>query len=331
MEQRKRDDIAEMRSASSLQLRSAANLIKKRKESKLQEIPSLDSNSLPSTKDPNTMIDKHSTSNSIPRVMPKPRRKTVSKKESLKFCRSLCKFIISLLGRESFSNKIFSYFEALMSNFLSHLDGIYKNKERFIAASKMVFYKIWKKHRQLLACTHNHKICLVTQAEWDSFFSNAGFANEITEASGGHQEVLEYVLFKEEISSEIFKNLFNKTLFILNTVFVNTIIYCELVKDEKFITRVPTYETFALMVAEPWLCKHYNHAKEKFALECCNKCKICRSGLIPPNFLEKLQEARGKHQTVKAFYQSISPVNVFDISEEQVSALFYFWGSQYAT
>lgn len=266
----------------------------------------------------------------LPLRMNRPRPKSTSKKGSLKFCRRLCKSIVPLLEREAFSMRIFAYFGTLMSNFLGHLDAKLMNRDRFNAVSRLIFHRIWKKHRELLACTHNNKICLVTPNEWDSFFGSDGFESALSKDSQGEQEILHLIEFRHELDKQVFKILFAKALFILNVVFINTIIFCEMNKDEKFLKSVPNYEAFAMMVNEPWLCKHFNHAKEKFALECCNKCKICRSGAIPPDFLFRLQKAREKLNGVQNFYARLDQTNILDINEEQVIALFTFWSSQMA-
>ena len=264
----------------------------------------------------------------VPQLPTRFRAKSTSKKGSLKFCRRLCKSVVPLLERDAFSMKVFRYFGTLMATFLGHLDGRFINRERFDIVSKFIFHRIWKKHRELLACTHNNKICLVTQTEWDSFFGSEGFLYELEKAAGELGEVLDLVVFDDDVNREIFKCLFKKSMFLLNVVFINSIIYCDLSKDEKFLKKVPNYETFSLIVLEPWLCKHYNHAKEKFALECCNRCKICRSGSVPPDFLYRLQRTRIKLEEVKDFYQRLGQTNIVDMTEEQVNEIFTFWGTQ---
>ena len=261
----------------------------------------------------------------------KKRQKNASKKGSLKFCRRLCKIVVPLLERESFSTKIFLFFTDLMATLVGHIGASLSNRERFKTVSKVVFHRIWKKHRELLACTHHNKICLVTQAEWDSFFGKEGFIKELEKNTTELKEIVDLIDFRDDLDRNIFQHMFKNSLFILNTVFVNTVIYCDLLKDAKFVEGIPNYESFTLMAIEPWLCKHYNHAKEKFALECCNKCKICRSTTIPADFILRLHQARERLDRVKEFYQALNQPDLIDVTDEQVYTVFSFWGAQLAS
>lgn len=253
-----------------------------------------------------------------------------TKKRSLKFCRRLCKSILALLDREKFTTKAFKCFESIATSFLGYLDANIIDPKKFGDLSRLLFSQLWKRKRQMVTSAHNKKICLVTQNEWDSFFEYNEFVQEIETISEGLKDILELIDFKSGLSKDAFVGLYQRLLFILHLAFVNSVIHCELTKDQKFLERVPNYENFAMMAVEPWLYKHYNHSQEQFALECCGRCKVCRSGSIPPDFEMKLNISRKRFAEIKGLFSGFRKQFLIEFSDEEVSSIFVFCAKRHS-
>lgn len=258
----------------------------------------------------------------------KSRKKISIKKSSLKFCRKLCKTMLATLEREAFTKQVFHYFSSLILSYAAYMGLRITCSEQVVVACRVIFHTHWKTSRRMVS-SFNKKICLVTQTEWDCFFDFQGFTAELDRNQDIFKEILDIIHCKDPVNRECFLGLLKRSLFILNLVFVNTVLHCELAKDKKFLERVPNFDVFALMVVEPWLCKHFNHTKEKFARECCGKCKVCCSGLIPVNFLTKLKIARIRFSSVKEFYERFGDNGLGSLNEEDVRSIFSFWANRY--
>ena len=218
------------------------------------------------------------------------------RKNSLKFCRRLSKSMIILLHNtdNELHNSVFRVFSQMVKTQACSQRVLIRSTSLFGEMHRAILTKIWSRYRNVFSNYKNNKICLVTFNEWQQVFSIEGFCKEFNSTSTCVKLIKEAVDFKDQNDADAFTDFYRRLLFTLSKLLANMVFYREMMNDHEFTQRTSNAEDFALMINSPRIYKHYNHSKGKFALECCNRCKICRSGSLPSNFTEQLTEARKK-------------------------------------
>lgn len=245
----------------------------------------------------------------------------IFKKDSLKFSRRLCRSVLRCLGQGPFYPKLIDILSSLTKIQLAFLGGLCLDEQKLSQTLRPVFILLWKGQRETLTYWKNKKISLITVAEWDSIFTFKGFCERIRDIMKDIQRVL---LFTDEIDKQTFDVIFFRLVFTFHLMIIHTILFTELSQDFEFHTKVRNVKDFLLMATEPWLYKHYNHSSGMFALECCGKCKICRSSLVSRNFLVLLSEARKRFEIICAFYRALM-LDINNISDEKMMILLNYW------
>ena len=249
------------------------------------------------------------------------------KKNSLKFCRKLCKIMLKQLNNQDneFASKSFILLYSIINNLVTLFKGTVLDDERLRVIQRGILINIWKKHREQVCYMKNQKVCLVTPGEWESFFSADKFANHLRTHTNNFKDILFLINLNTIECEQAFILLYCKVFFTLNMLFIHTFLYLEIERDSKFKDKISNFDDFALMALQPWLCRYYNHTRGRFAKECCGKCKICRCYSIPANFLERLGWARLYHQQVKNQYSEIKTRKTNSLNKEEITLMFLFW------
>lgn len=228
------------------------------------------------------------------------------RKACLKFCRKISRRVLEIIDQPHFSNILFELLDQITENYLHIVGAKSFNRVRFSAKSRSIIKGVWNLFKEQLASSKNKKICLVTQDEWNKMFSFSSFASQVREQTQDYQDVLQYIEFQNHRDKEIFVRVYARYQFVVNIIFVNTSIIADMCltnqKNKKYSYNL---DDCLLMVNFPSFYGNYNHTKGKFAIECCNRCKICRSTLLPSNFLEKLEDTRYKIKELKALYSAL--------------------------
>ena len=130
-----------------------------------------------------------------------------------------------------------------------------------------------------------------------------GFQTEIKALSEDFKELSTYVVAADPVTKEAFMGFYCQLMFAVNQIFIFTVLFEDMERDREFRRKVSNLEDFYTMTVDPSLYKNYNHKRGKFALECCNKCKICRSSSVLADFPYQLQQARQELQSRRAFFR----------------------------
>lgn len=248
------------------------------------------------------------------------------KKNSLKFYRKLCKLMIKHLSNdEDFTNRAFILFFSFVNSFITFFKGRVLDDERIRKIQKTIMLQIWKRQREKVSYVNNHKVCLVTPEEWGSVFIQEEFNKQLRLSSNDFKDVLFLIYWNSIESEQAFTLLYSKIFFILNILLVSAVTYLEMVREPKFMQKMSNFDDFVLMMFQPWLYRFYNHTRGKFAIECCGKCKICKSYALPINFLERLNWSRYYFEQIKTYYESFKSCNLNNLTKDKLTLMFAYW------
>lgn len=236
-------------------------------------------------------------------------RSNSCKKNSLKFCRKISKILLDNLNSTTSEpydshSSLIAFFQKALEQQINFLSGRILDSQGLQALHLELIKRIWEKNRDILSEKKNNKLSLVNFEEWRTIYSFQGFSDHLFTLSHELDTVLGKVEFDDESSRKTFLGFYSKLLYTLNVLFLNYIIFVQIPQDNEICNLIPEIENFELMTVEPWLYKHYNHTKAKFATECCSNCKICRSSLLPTDFKERLAKARSRYHVIKNIFQT---------------------------
>lgn len=249
-------------------------------------------------------------------------KKPCCKKNSLKFCRRISKELIDQLDYPKDNRPLaalLSFLEKALDNQLTLISGTILDSKEVKGIHFDLIKKVWVRNRGILSEKKNNKLSLVNFDEWERMFSFKGFSESLKRISNNFQVLLEKIEFTTEFEVGLFLGFYPRLLYILNVLILNHTIFVQM--GERDVCQViPELENFVIMTREPWLYRHYNHTKAKFALECCASCKICRSSLLPKDFGKRLEIGRERYRSLKALYEK----HMLFSTEEDISAVFAF-------
>lgn len=226
------------------------------------------------------------------------------RKACLKFCRRISKRVLEIIDDYEFSQIIFNFVDDVAKKYIHTMNIRGFDSKGLSMSSKAAFKKVWVSFKEQLASSKNKKICLVTHCEWSSVFSLEGFRKQVKEQTQDYKDILKHIQFQDQIDAEVVVDIYVRLQFVMNKIVVNaTIILIEMcLSGPRSDSRAHYLNDCLLMMNFPYFYGHYNHTKGKFAIECCNRCKICRSTLLPRDFLERLEKARYKTKELKTLY-----------------------------
>ena len=218
-------------------------------------------------------------------------------------------------------NTVFKTFSNMLETQVCSQKVAIRDEAEFQKMHRVILAKIWGRYRNIFSNYKNNKICLVTFDEWQRVFSTAGFNKEFNSIPSCEKEIVAAIDIKSDVDVTLFTDFYKRLLCTFNKFLINLVFYQEMVNDREFTDKTSNAEDFALMMNSPWIYRHYNHSKGKFAGECCNRCKICRSSGLPTNFSDQLAEARKKME-IKVKFEKLIHLNEGsqEIEEQIISA-----------
>jgi len=155
-----------------------------------------------------------------------------------------------------------------------------------------VILQTWTRFKDLMTYRKNKKICIVKQEYWDLVFDRTVITEEfqklfakIIESSG--MSSLAIIL-----KNEAFNSIFSRLLYAANKLMALIAILNDNTQRGLRLRDLETAENFLVLILFPQFFRNYNHRGGKFALECCDKCKICCSKAVPKDFSDLLRDAR---------------------------------------
>ena len=248
-----------------------------------------------------------------------------NRKNCLKFCRRLTKYVLTFLKSDDFIQVLDFAFNTIES-VLSVLGFIKYARTSLIQLQKEIHLNLWKTFKHDTGSA-NPKICLVTPDEWESMFSYEGFSKQLRKFTGDFKSIEQCFEFYSQVELEIFIRFFVKIQFLVNMIVVNTVIMREMYPLYEFQKLQQVLDDCMIMANVSHLYIHYNHSKGKFALECCGKCKICCSTILPKNFLEQLKNARNYMKEIKEVFSVLKskPVEPENSGDERWIILYHFF------
>ena len=220
-------------------------------------------------------------------------------KDGLKFSRKLASLMLDMVHAPSdMFDQIMKFSTQVLLNLLNplKLDGVTASEIRNI--QNECLERMWTEFKDLLSYSKNKKICIVKQEYWNTLFDKKSSTAYLKQLCESLSKTWKTPAGKQVLSDAVFCELFSQVLFYANKLAVIVLIQKDTSSKGKFLRELKTIDNFYLMVLLPELMQLYNHKRGKFALECCMKCKICKSKLIPYDFLSTLAESRKKMESV---------------------------------
>ena len=220
-------------------------------------------------------------------------------KGCLTFCRKFSGLVINhLKAMSDLVESILKFNAEVMISLLYFLDFEKVDTSHLIELQAGCLMMIWRLFKENVTYSKNKKICIVKQEYWDIIFEkttcNENFKKIIEEMKGSCKEPT----LKSLLGDATFCSLLAQMLYYTNKLIALILLLTDSTKKAAIVRALPTLNNFIVLIVFPQHFRFYNHRGGKFALECCGKCKICRSKTLPKDFLVVLEGAR--RQTMMA-------------------------------
>ena len=248
--------------------------------------------------------------------------KTNHSKEFLKFSRKLANLVSDHLQKKTdvlikileFSARITEYFFLLFG--MSH-----PNLSELVSLQVYCLERQWNNFKEIISYSKNKKICIVKSDDWNKLYDKTVFAEAIKLVL--EESDAEFHTINPKLMAKLEAVLvpFTRVLFYANLIFSFTMIMKDSSIKGEYLRNLKTIENFLVMMVSPDLYKNYNHRSGKFALECCGKCKVCRSKNVAPSFTLQLERGRAKSELMKTFIL-YTLIDLRDVSDEKILSFF---------
>lgn len=226
-----------------------------------------------------------------------------SRKSCLRFCRKLMRFTQTFQKSEDFE-RILKFAFSIIEGLLLNLKFYKYNQHLLMQIQREIHQNFWKALKQKTGSA-NPKLCLITSDEWNTLFSYAGFSQQIHFFTESYTKFSSAVEFESSIDLELFVSFFTKNQFIVHMIVINTLISQEMYPLYEYLKATDVLDNCMLMANFSNLYLYYNHSKGKFAQECCGKCKVCRSTMLPKDFKHQLEDARYQIKEIRSFFAAL--------------------------
>lgn len=214
-------------------------------------------------------------------------------KDCLKFCRKLSNVVLSQLNTKS---KLIQGVLRLNAEALATLVPLLDLKP--VDVSELEYFqfqallRLWRDFKEVLSYHKNKKICVVKQEYWDLIFDKATCTAAYQKIFCGLSDGTKSFAMRSLVKDSIFSSILARLLYSSSKVIALILALRDSSERGLGIRRLSTIDNFIIMMMHPSYISFYNHRAGKFALECCNKCKVCCSKKIPDGFLDILQNSR---------------------------------------
>lgn len=244
-------------------------------------------------------------------------------KEFLKFSRKLANLVTHHLQKRSDILMSLLTLPAQITEYFFLLGGLNRpNKLEIVSLQICCLEKLWNGFKETMSYSKNKKICIVKSEDWCRLYSLQEFKDAMKEILTEVDPSYLTIDPRLVSASELVLDLFSRVLFYFNLMFSFMMVVKDSSVKGEYLRKLKTIENFLVIMVSPDLYKNYNHRSGKFALECCGKCKVCRSKYVTPSFTLQLERGRAKSDLLKTFIAITFP-DMNEISEEKV---FHFFG-----
>ena len=214
-------------------------------------------------------------------------------KQCLKFCRRISNvFLKYILRDEGIAHEVFKLNAGVLKNFATALSLPAPSTYELIKIQIETLQRLWGKFRDHLAFSKNKKISIVQQEYWDLIFSKEASIKHLREDIKTLSGLWRTNEGRQLLQEDTVNELLARMMYCSSKMLVMYLILEDPFEKKSFSEGLEKMENFILLGLYPGFFKYYNHKSGKFALECCGKCKVCCSKLLPPNFLIELNSAR---------------------------------------
>ena len=227
-------------------------------------------------------------------------------KDGLKFSRKLASLMLNTIeSPNDIFDQMMKFSSGVFLNFLNDLKlyGVSSSEMREI--QNRCLQSLWVEFKDQVSYKTNKKICLVKQEYWNKLFDKKSCTAFLKQVCETLSMTWKTPAGKMALNDAVFCELFSQVLFYVNKLAVIVLILKDTSKKGAFLRDLETVDNFVLMLLFPELMQLYNHKRGKFALECCQKCKICKSRLISDDFLSTLSESRRKMESIVTIVNEI--------------------------
>lgn len=236
-------------------------------------------------------------------------------KDCLKFCRKVARFVPEqLLLKKELIREIINLNATVLASFLNPLDLRVVDSSRLEDIQIEILLKLWTSFKAVLSYKKNKKICIVKQEYWDLIFEKKTATNVLKDHIEEFSKTWKDLEVRNLLKSAAFSEILSRMLFCTNKTIILTLILRDASSKALYIRNLRTIDSFLLMVIYPGFFQYYNNRSGKFAVECCGKCKICRSKAVPMDFLEQLGYARLQVELVMSQINKIFTAYAYDLS-----------------
>lgn len=214
-------------------------------------------------------------------------------KDCLKFCRKIASTALEQLSAQNECTKaMINLNSSIIANLIANLNLNNLDTAQINELQANCLRELWLDFKDNLSYSKNKKICIVKQEYWNIIFEKSTSRKHLvricnTISKADIQENVRIAL-KEPVFVEIFTQL----LYGMNRMLVLTTILRDPTEKGEFLRSLETIHNFLVLGLLPEYYQFYNHRSGQFALECCGKCKICKSKALPVDFLEVLTKSR---------------------------------------
>lgn len=218
-------------------------------------------------------------------------------KDCLTFCRKLSGIMLSQLSSKfNVCSEIIRLNAKAIGSLLRLLDLEEVEPIELEKLQTDILYQSWTQFKDLMTYRKNKKICIVKQEYWDLIFDKSVAIEE-------YQKIFAKIIGSEEktYASRLLKDtnfcvILSRMLYASNKLMALISILKDSTEKGASLRDLSTIDNFVILMLYPQHFKHYNHRGGKFALECCDKCKICGSKTVPKDFLLLLNDSRRRSE-----------------------------------
>lgn len=243
-------------------------------------------------------------------------------KEFLKFSRKLANLMTQHLQQKTdVLMKFISYSGSVISVIYGISGLTAPNLSELVTIQIECLEKLWGSYKEMISYSKNKKICIVKSEDWSRLYSKSDFRTAVKELVVNTKTKFSSLDLSLMCQIENIFEFFSSTLYYVNLIFSFMMIQKDQSDKGKYLRELKTIENFLVMMLSADLYKNYNHRSGKFAIECCGKCKVCRSKNISPSFQLQLERGRTKSDLMKTFI-SISITDLANVSDDTIFNFF---------
>lgn len=220
-------------------------------------------------------------------------------KDCLKFCRRIASVALGQLSTPSENTKaMIGLNSGIISTLINNLGLNTLETIQINSLQTNCLRQFWQEAKDIFSYSTNKKICIVKQEYWNMIFDKVTSVKHFEEICRTLSMKYNDENVRAVLQVPAFVEIFARLLFGVNKMMILCTILREKTLHAEFLQKLETFDNFVLLALLPEYFQFYNHRSGKFALECCGKCKVCKSKMLPRDFLNSLKAARQQVETI---------------------------------